>query len=46
MFSDGKQILVKKAIPDCIFCKSSDDLTMFEGKCVCKNCIEKLKAAE
>ena len=46
MFSDGKQILVKKAVPDCIFCKSSEDLTMFEGKCVCKNCIEKLKAAE
>ena len=24
MFSDGKQILVKKAVPDCIFCKSSE----------------------
>lgn len=46
MFSDGKQILVKKAVPDCVFCKSNDDLTTFEGKCVCKSCIEKLKAAE
>lgn len=46
MFSDGKQILVKKAVPDCVFCKSSEDLTTFEGKCVCKSCIEKLKSAE
>lgn len=43
LFCDGKQIIAKKAVSDCIFCKSNDDLSEFEGKYICKTCLEKLK---
>ncbi len=46
MFSDGKQIICRKAVADCAFCKSETDLVEFEGKYICKACIEKLKMAE
>lgn len=44
MFCDGKQILCKKAVDACIFCKAEADLTEFEGHYVCKTCLDKLKA--
>ena len=44
MFSDGKQIICRKAVADCLFCKSEDDLVEYEGKYICKSCMEKLKA--
>ncbi len=44
MFSDGKQIICKKAVENCVFCKSETELEAFEGKYVCKSCLDKLKA--
>ena len=44
LFSDGKQIIVKKAVNDCVFCKSETELYEFEGKCICASCLEKLRA--
>ncbi len=44
MFSDGKQIICKKAVADCVFCKAENDLVEFEGKHICKACLDKLKA--
>ena len=44
MFSDGKQIIAKKAVDNCIFFKSESDLIEFEGKSICKTCLEKIKA--
>ena len=46
MFSDGKQIVLKKAVEDCIFCKSEEELVEFEGKFICKACFEKIKSTE
>lgn len=43
LFSDGKQIIVKKAVSDCIFCKSEENLHEYEGKFICADCLEKLK---
>ena len=37
MFSDGKQIILKKSESDCIFCKAETELTEFEGKFICKS---------
>lgn len=45
MFSDGKQIICRKAVADCAFCKSEADLVELEGKYICKACIDKLKAS-
>lgn len=44
MFSDGKQVILRKAVSNCIFCKSEEDLTEFEGKFICKTCLDKIKA--
>lgn len=44
MFSDGKQIICRKAVADCVFCKSEDDLVEYEGKYICKTCMDKIKA--
>lgn len=46
MFSDGKQIILKKAVSDCIFCKSEEELVEFESKFICKACLDKLKVTE
>ncbi len=46
MFSDGKQIVLKKAVEDCIFCKAETDLIEFESKFICKACLEKIRNAE
>ena len=35
LFSDGKQIIVKKAVNDCVFCKAEAELIEFEGKFIC-----------
>ncbi len=44
MFSDGKQIIVKKAVNDCIFCKAETELIEFDGKFICASCLEKIKS--
>ena len=44
LYSDGKQIILKKAIEDCIFCKSEEELIEFDGKFICKTCLDKIKA--
>ncbi len=44
LFSDGKQIICRKATKYCIFCKSETDLTEFEGQYICKCCVDKIKA--
>lgn len=46
MFSDGKQIILKKSVEDCIFCKSEEDLVEFDGKFICKACLDKIKSAD
>ncbi len=42
-FCDGTQLICKKAVDDCCFCKSKDNLTEFEGKYICKVCLAKLR---
>lgn len=41
--ADDECITIKKAEEKCIFCNSLEELTEFEGKHICKNCIDKLK---
>lgn len=44
LFCDGKQIIAKKAVNDCVFCGSNDELVEFNNKHVCQACLEKIKA--
>ena len=41
LFNNG--IFIKKEVPSCVFCNSNIELKSFYNKCVCKNCIKKLK---
>lgn len=42
IYVDGEYILLKKYQPSCIFCDSMEDITVYNGKNVCAECIEKL----
>ena len=38
----GDTIILKKHVPNCIFCASSADLTVFKGKKVCAACLAEM----
>lgn len=42
IFVDADKVILKKYNPSCLFCASTDDTVMYNGKLVCKDCIEKL----
>lgn len=44
IYVDGSSIVLRKYLPSCLFCDSADDVITFEGKMVCRKCLEKLKA--
>lgn len=44
IFTEDDKIILKKYQPTCVFCDNFADGIEYEGKCVCKNCIEKLKS--
>lgn len=43
IFVDSDTIMLRKYEPACIFCQGTDEITYFEGKRICKCCLEKLK---
>ena len=43
IFVDGEYIMMKKYQPSCGFCGSMENIISYQGKNVCKKCIEKLK---
>ena len=42
IFVDNEKIILKKYAPNCIFCGNDEDMTLYQGKLVCKGCIRKL----
>lgn len=42
IFVDGPCIILKKHEPFCVFCEDTKNLISFNGKLVCKKCINKL----
>lgn len=42
IFVDEDEIILSKYEPACIFCGSMDDNIEFEGRTICKECIEKM----
>ena len=43
IFVENDSIILKKYLPNCIFCGSTEGLKNFEGKSVCRSCIRKLQ---
>lgn len=44
IFVEADKIILKKYNPSCTFCEESGDLTTYEGKNLCRKCIERIKA--
>ena len=44
IYVEGDGIILKKYQRACIFCGNAKDVLGFEGKNVCPDCLEKLKA--
>lgn len=43
IFVDKDSIILKKYNPACSFCDNANDLVLYQGKNICKECISKLK---
>ena len=43
IYVDGPTIILKKYEPACIFCDNARDVILYEGKNICRECLEKLK---
>ena len=45
IFTDENKIILQKYQPSCIFCNNADNIVYFNGKRVCEDCLEKIKAS-
>ena len=43
IFVDGDNIILKKYNPTCVFCGNSENIYIYSGKNICKNCLDDLK---
>ncbi len=43
IFVDGDKIVLKKYEPACLFCGNADNVEIFNGKLICRKCLDKLK---
>ena len=43
IFVEGNDIILRKYQPACIFCNEATDIVDYQGKKVCRNCLNKLK---
>ena len=46
IYVDGSTIVLKKYVPNCIFCGSDKDLSQYRDKQICKKCINKISTIE
>ena len=42
--ADNECITIKKAEPKCVFCNALENLTEFEEKYICSDCLAKLRS--
>lgn len=43
IFVENDRIILQKYAPACAFCGGIDEVVMFHGKKICRECIEELK---
>lgn len=43
MFVQGESIILKKYVPNCMFCGNEKELVEFKEKIMCKKCCENIK---
>ncbi len=40
---EGEKIILTKFHPACVFCNDARDVSPYQGKLICKRCLEELK---
>ena len=43
IFVDNERIILQKYSPACIFCGNVDNVTFFNGKRICADCLDSIK---
>ncbi|MBE6654954.1 MAG: AbrB/MazE/SpoVT family DNA-binding domain-containing protein [Ruminococcaceae bacterium] len=43
IFVENDKIILKKYEPACIFCGNADNVIMYGGKLICRDCVETIK---
>lgn len=43
IFTEGDTIILRKYADGCIFCGDNENAVRYEGKIICKSCLDKLK---
>lgn len=43
IFTDGDTIVLRKFTDSCVFCGDTESAVRFEGKLICKSCLDKIK---
>ncbi|MDR3345276.1 MAG: AbrB/MazE/SpoVT family DNA-binding domain-containing protein [Oscillospiraceae bacterium] len=46
IFTEEDRIVLRKYQPSCVFCRSEDDLFVFAGQKVCRECAKKIAVTE
>lgn len=46
IFTEGDRIILQKYQPACVFCGNADNVSYYEGKRICRDCIDKIKAID
>ena len=43
IFVDEDKIILRKYQPACVFCNNADNVELFKGKLVCRDCLSEMK---
>ena len=43
IFVENDKIILKKYLPACLFCGSTDDIVFYKGKLICSGCLDNLR---
>jgi len=43
IFTDEDKIILQKYHPACVFCDNADNIVYYNGKRICRECLEKIK---
>lgn len=43
IFVENDNVILRKYVPNCLFCSSAETVATYKGKKICKACLEQLK---
>ena len=43
LYIDGDQVILRRSVPECVFCGSADSVRMIKGQAICAMCYRSLR---